>query len=82
MVEVGTFAVGKIVQSAYTSETQLPIAIQKGQEKGYFLFGGSTVIWVFKKGAIRLDTDLVQNSQVGLETLLQLGDQLGTVNQD
>ena len=38
------------------------------QEKGYFDFGGSTIVLVFEEGAIRFDEDLVKNTAEGLET--------------
>ena len=76
MIEVGALGVGKIIQSAYTQSTPLPLAITKGTEKGYFLFGGSTVIWVFQKNKFNPSADLLENSLKGLETWVQLGDSL------
>jgi len=77
MIEVGALGVGKIVQSAYSERTPLPLAFEKGFEKGYFLFGGSTVIWLLPKGKIKLAEDLVLNSSKGLETWVPLGQPLG-----
>ena len=34
-------------------------------EKGYFDFGGSTVVLVFEPGRIRFDDDLLANSERG-----------------
>ncbi|KFK27274.1 hypothetical protein AALP_AA8G360800 [Arabis alpina] len=51
--------------------------VQKGDELGYFSFGGSTVICVFKKESIRVDEDLLANSSRSLETLVKVGMQLG-----
>ena len=62
LVDVGAFGVGTIVQT-FTGEKHL-----KGEEKGYFKFGGSTVILVAQAGAIKFDDDLVKNSADGLET--------------
>ncbi|XP_023636706.1 phosphatidylserine decarboxylase proenzyme 2 isoform X3 [Capsella rubella] len=36
--------------------------VKKGDELGYFSFGGSTVICVFEKDSIRIDEDLLVNS--------------------
>ncbi|KAL0887015.1 hypothetical protein Bca101_010998 [Brassica carinata] len=51
--------------------------VKKGDELGYFSFGGSTVICVFEKNSIRIDEDLVANSGRSLETLVSVGMQLG-----
>jgi phosphatidylserine decarboxylase len=77
MIEVGALGVGKIVQSAWSDDTPLPFEFEKGQEKGYFLFGGSTVIWLVQKQKIRLSDDLLKNSRIGLETWIPLGQPLG-----
>jgi len=61
-VDVGAFGVGTIVQT-YSSGSHA-----KGDEKGYFKFGGSTVILVTRAGALKFDDDLVANSAAGLET--------------
>ena len=79
MIEVGALGVGKIVQS-YAERNFIGTKFDKGAEKGYFLFGGSTVIWVLKKGAMTLAQDLINNSsnnEVILETWIPLGDTLG-----
>ncbi|MCO5590555.1 hypothetical protein L7F22_044526 [Adiantum nelumboides] len=51
--------------------------VKKGDEFGYFSFGGSTVICVFQKGAIDFDEDLIANSERSLETLVFMGMSLG-----
>ena len=70
-VDVGAFGVGTIVQT-YSGETHA-----KGDEKGYFKFGGSTVVIVAKAGALRFDEDLVRNSAEGLETRVLCGEKIG-----
>ncbi len=70
LVDVGAFGVGTIVQT-YTGE-----AHAKGDEKGYFKFGGSTVILVTKAGALKFDADLVRNSAAGLETRVLFGERI------
>ena len=62
LVDVGAFGVGTIVQT-YNGEEHA-----KGDEKGFFKFGGSTVILVVRAGALAFDDDLVRNSAAGLET--------------
>ena len=73
LVEVGAFGVGTIVQT-FTGDRHA-----KGDEKGYFKFGGSTVIFVSPTGAVRFDDDLVRNSQEGVETFVRVGERMGTV---
>ena len=70
-VEVGAMMVGKIVQS-FKNEY-----FNKGDEKGYFLFGGSTVIIFGEKGKWTPDGDILANTQNGMETYLQLGESCG-----
>ena len=57
MVTVGALCVGRITQT-YTPN----ISLKKGQEMGYFSFGGSTVVLVFKPNTVRFDATLTQNS--------------------
>ena len=52
--------------------------VSRIKEIGYFAFGGSSVICVFKKDKITFDSDLLQNSKTGFETLVKLGESLGT----
>ena len=70
LVDVGAFGVGTIVQT-YTGEEHA-----KGDEKGYFKFGGSTVILIAKAGALKFDADLVRNSANGLETRVCCGERI------
>ncbi|KAJ0973135.1 hypothetical protein J5N97_021094 [Dioscorea zingiberensis] len=51
--------------------------VHKGDEFGYFSFGGSTVICIFEKDAIKIDDDLLTNSERSLETLVAVGMKLG-----
>jgi len=77
MIEVGALGVGKIIQSAYSPLDSMPVKFARGAEKGYFLFGGSTVIWLVQKGKLNLSRDLVENSARNLETWVPLGQALG-----
>ncbi len=66
-IEVGAMMVGKIYQT-YTSPN-----FTRGQEKGMFLFGGSTVIVLGEAGKWTPSQDLLHNSERGYETLVELG---------
>jgi phosphatidylserine decarboxylase len=70
-IEVGALCVGKIVQSH-----SLQGAFRRGDEKGYFLFGGSTVIVVGQPGVWSPDPDLLQHTKKGQEVFVKLGDGL------
>ncbi|OIQ45381.1 MAG: phosphatidylserine decarboxylase [Roseobacter sp. MedPE-SW] len=68
--EVGAFGVGSIINTTSSG------AVSKMQEKGYFKFGGSTVVVVFQPGQIAFSEDLVANSAQGRETLVKVGQPL------
>ena len=72
MMEVGAMMVGKI-----TNRKPGRGMVEKGQEKGYFEFGGSTVILLLAHGKVRLDTDLIENSENGYETIVKMGERIG-----
>ena len=72
-VEVGATMVGKIVQ---THPETAPF--RRGDEKGYFLFGGSTVVVLGEAGAWTPDADLLEQSRAGRETLVRLGERIAT----
>ena len=70
MIDVGAFGVGTIVQT-YKGESHT-----KGEERGYFKFGGSTVVIVTKAGALKFDDDIVKNSSEGVETRIMCGEKI------
>ncbi|MCF8362493.1 MAG: phosphatidylserine decarboxylase [Prolixibacteraceae bacterium] len=71
MAEVGATMVGSIVQ---TYEGNL---VKKGEEKGYFKFGGSTVVLLFEDDKINIDQDLLKNTAKGYETTIEMGESIG-----
>ena len=72
LMEVGAMFVGSIKQT-YKNQS----VIKKGDEKGYFKFGGSTCIFFTEKSVLKFDEDLVENSKRGLETLVKFGTKIG-----
>lgn len=68
--EIGALMVGKIVNSDKKS-------FVRGEEKGYFEFGGSTVVLTLKKGAVKIDDDIVENAKKDYETEVRLGEKIG-----
>ncbi|MCO4813171.1 MAG: phosphatidylserine decarboxylase [Flavobacteriales bacterium] len=51
--------------------------VKKGDEKGYFSFGGSTLVVLFEKNKMSFSDDLIKNTEEGLETWLQMGETIG-----
>ncbi|KAK7012242.1 phosphatidylserine decarboxylase-domain-containing protein [Favolaschia claudopus] len=73
-VAIGALLVGSIV---WTNGGEKGKMIKRGEELGYFAYGGSTVVALFPKGVIKFDEDLVANSAVPVETLVKVGNSLG-----
>ncbi len=74
-VEVGATCVGSIIQT-YTNNSP----IKKGDEKGYFKFGGSTTILFFEPNTISIDEDILLQSELGFETKVSMGETIGFKN--
>ncbi len=68
--EVGALMVGKIVNH------NLP-SFKRGDEKGYFEFGGSTIVVLLKSGKATLRDDIVKASQKFEETRVKFGEKIG-----
>jgi len=73
-VEVGATMVGGIVQTYESKE------VKKAQEKGYFKFGGSTIVLIFEKDKIQFDTDLIINTEQQIETEVKMGERIGIIS--
>jgi len=71
-VEVGACAVGSIVQT-YTPQTW----VARGAEKGFFRFGGSTLLLFFQQGRVEIDQDILDHTRRGIECLVQAGERIG-----
>ncbi len=75
LLAVGATGVGSIFQ---TYEAGAPL--QKGDEQGYFAFGGSTVMTFFLPNRVQIAEDLLANTAEGIETFARQGDVLGQLN--
>ncbi|THU53853.1 hypothetical protein C4D60_Mb10t18780 [Musa balbisiana] len=75
--KVAFVAIGATMVGSITFTKNEGDYVHKGDEFGYFSFGGSTVICVFEKDAIQIDEDLLSNSERSLETLVSVGMRLG-----
>jgi phosphatidylserine decarboxylase len=68
ILEIGATCVGGIHQTFRAGSTA-----GKGSEKGYFSFGGSSVITLFEPGRIVLTDDLLESSAKGIELYARFG---------
>ena len=71
MMEVGALLVGRIVNHHQQAR------VTRGEEKGYFQFGGSTVVLLLEPGVAELDEDILQNSRENIETIVRMGEKIG-----
>jgi len=74
MMEVGAMLVGKIVNHHEIGR------VKRGTEKGYFMFGGSTIVLLTKKDIVP-DNDILFNTRQNIETIVKLGEQIGHKSQ-
>lgn len=70
-IEVGALMVGKIINNN-------KIKFKRGEEKGYFKFGASTIILLINN--IKIDEDILKNSKNNIETIVKLGEKIGIKN--
>lgn len=72
-MEIGALLVGKIHN--HTSGSK----VIKGQEKGYFEFGGSTIVILIEKNRVCIDTNILQCSTQNQETEVSMGSKVGSL---
>ncbi|KDR80563.1 hypothetical protein GALMADRAFT_222161 [Galerina marginata CBS 339.88] len=75
-VAIGALLVGSI---QWTGGKQKGTILKRGDELGYFAYGGSTIVIVFPKEIVEFDADLVSNSEKPIETLVKVGYSIGKV---
>lgn len=71
-MEVGAMMVGRICNPAPRGN------VSKGDEKGRFEFGGSTIIMLLQKNAAEIDKEFFENTAAGLETCVKCGEKIGS----
>ncbi len=71
-IEVGATSVGSIVQT-YTPGKK----VARGEEKGYFKFGGSTLLLFLEKGRAAIHGDILEQTEMGYETKVLAGETIG-----
>lgn len=72
-MEVGAMLVGKI------KNHHKKHSFRRGQEKGCFLYGGSTIILLIQKDRLCMDDKILAASAKGVETPVKMGEKLGKV---
>ena len=74
LLEIGATNVGSIRQTYETGSL-----VSKGDEKGYFRFGGSATISIFAPGRIQFDDDLLKHSAQQRELYARMGDRMALI---
>lgn len=69
--EVGAMLVGRIKNHHQKH------SFKRGDEKGMFEYGGSTVVLIFKKDMVEFDEDIIKNTADGFETIVKMGEKIG-----
>jgi len=70
-IEVGALFVGKISNRSSSGP------VKRGEEKGMFQFGGSTIILMFKSNIITVNDEIYENTVQNMETIVRMGDKIG-----
>lgn len=73
-IEVGAMLVGRIRNHPVQRFSRL-------DEKGWFEFGGSTILLLLPK-SVRIDEDILSQSRLGCETKVAIGEKVGTINRE
>ena len=68
---VGATMVGSIIET-YTADNH----VRKGDEMGYFEFGGSTIVLLTEKNSFSINKDILKNTLNKRETYVKMGDQI------
>lgn len=75
-MEIGALLVGRI-----QNHPSSPKVLQ-GQEKGYFEFGGSTIIILLEKNRVKIKNEIQERSRRNEETEVYLGEQIGSIQKE
>ena len=75
--KVAQFIVGATCVGSATFTFSQNQRVEKGEELGYFSFGGSSVLTLFEKDRLRISEDVQQHSQANIETYAKMGEEMG-----
>ena len=73
LLEIGATNVGSIRHHPVPEDG----TVAKGAPRGWFEFGGSSIITLFEKGRVSLSDDLLDVSRKGIELYAHVGDEMG-----
>lgn len=74
--EIGAMLVGRIENHDGIS------SFRRGQEKGMFRYGGSTVVLLFQKGAVDIPQSYFESTQRNIEIPVKYGERIGSRKTD
>ncbi len=72
LVEVGATMIGSIINPFKEGDE-----VRIGEDGGYFAPGGSMLLLLFEKGAVKACEDILWQTREGLETMVALGEIIG-----
>ena len=72
--KIAQFLVGATCVGSVHLTAQKNSHVKKGQEYGYFSFGGSCVITVFPRHSVQFNQDIMEWSAKGIETYARMGE--------
>ena len=70
-IEVGALLVGKINNIKKSGN------FKRAEEKGYFMYGGSTIVVLVGKNIVKMDKKIIINSLKNIETSVKCGEKIG-----
>lgn len=70
-IEVGALMVGKI------KNHHGKCRVKRSDEKGMFLFGGSTIVLLFQNNKVKLESEFFANTNAHKETVVKMGENIG-----
>lgn len=71
-IEVGALEIGKIKNNCEKLDK-----FNRGDEKGHFEFGGSTIILIVSKEKVKIDEDILEANMNGKEVKVSIGERIG-----
>jgi phosphatidylserine decarboxylase len=78
---IGIVAVGALLVGSVDWTNASGSEVKKGDDLGWFQYGGSTVILLFpQEVGVTWDSDLLSASEKSVETLVRVGEHIGLVS--
>ena len=71
-MEVGAMQIGKINNHDLSE-------FKKGQEKGYFSYGASTIVIIVQNNKVKIDDDILKMNKKNIEVKVKYGERIGKI---